>query len=138
MSKKNFLYHFSIPLLQITLVSNLLIPPFQITLVPHLSRLLQYPTFLDYNLVPHLSRILQYPPFQITLVPPPFQNTLVPTFLDYFSTPTFLYVLVAIKGDDGVVVADASKGVDQMGTEVGVDVPRGELGVTSSMISSKI
>ena len=54
-------------------------------------------------------------------------------FLDYyFPVVTFLNVLVAVEGDDGVVVADAAKGVDEMGAQVGVDVTGRELGISGS------
>ena len=54
-------------------------------------------------------------------------------FLDYyFPVVTFLNVLVAVEGDDGVVVADAAKGVDEMGAQVGVDVTWRELGISGS------
>ena len=46
---------------------------------------------------------------------------------------TFLNVLVFIERHQGVVLAQASEGVDQVGAEVGVDVLRGELGISLSV-----
>ena len=46
---------------------------------------------------------------------------------------TFLNVLVFIEWHQGVILAQASEGVDQMGAEVGVDVLRGELCISLSV-----
>ena len=46
---------------------------------------------------------------------------------------TFLNVLVFIERHQGVILAQASEGVDQMGAEVGVDVLRGELCISLSV-----